>query len=302
MKEFKIRFHSGLGDCFRMLTEQPAIKLVNELHGLKIHWVYDQAGLASSPTRNSNYPLHLVLYEIFQNVDFLNPVSQEEYTNLQVPELTNWKVDYDPNNQLRGLYPGIESPGFDIPISPAEMRQVRHLIGQYNLSFCVQLTGKDERKRYSTDNYITLFNLILDKYPDSSILLIDTPDRPVDKTLLFDQRIIDLTSIFTLTQQIELIRLADYLIAPDSYSKYVRRWVNGKQTILCTTLDYISNKSLLSGCFGDYRKPNTAGLIFNPDVKLVGASYSENLDIVEIVDNINNIRPDEIFNSINLKV
>ena len=302
MKEFKIRFHSGLGDCLRMLTEQPAIKLVRKIHGLKIHWVYDTAGLASLSTRHSNYPLHLVLYEIFQNVDFLNPVSQEEYTNLQVPELTNWRGDYDPNNQLRGLYPGIESPGFDIPLPPTDMREVRHLIGQYRLSFCVQVTGKDERKRYSTDNYITLFNLILDKYQDSSILLIDTPDRPVDKTLLFDQRIIDLTSTFTLTQQIEVIRLADYLIAPISYSKYVRRWVNGKQTILCSTLDYISNKSLLTGCFGDYRKPYTAGLLFNPAVTLLGVKHTGELDNLEIVDNINNILPSDVFKSITLNI
>ena len=121
------------------------------------------------------------------------------------------------------------------------------------------------------------------------------------KSLLFDARIFDVTRRFTLTQHINLIKKADYLIAPDSYSKYIRRWVNGRQSILCTTLDYISNRSILEGCFGDFKNPNTAGLLFNPNVKLVGANYSKNLNIIEIVDNINDISPEEIFKSINLE-
>ena len=74
MKEFKIRFHSGLGDCFRMLTEQPSINLVNERQGLKIHWVYDRSELEDVGTLSidKEYPLHAVLQNIFKNVNFLN--------------------------------------------------------------------------------------------------------------------------------------------------------------------------------------------------------------------------------------
>lgn len=303
MAEFKIRFHSGLGDCFRMLTEQPSIDLFNKKNGLKIHWVYDRCNLEQHiPTQTyPNYPLHLVLYNILKNVDFFNPVSQEEYANLQVTELNNWRLDGNVHNQLQGIYPD-ENPGFEIPMTPTDTRQVHHLTGKLGLSFCVQLTGKDEKKNYSTSNYRQLFEMILSVYPQSKILLIDTPDKKVHGSLVFDERIFDLTSKFTIVQHINLIKQADYLIAPDSYSKYIRRWVNGKQSILCTTLNYISNQSMLLSCFGDYKKPNTPGLLFNPNVTLLGVNYTGNLDNLVIVDDINDIHPKEIFNSINLKV
>lgn len=301
MKEFKIRFHSGLGDCFRMLTQQPSINLFNETTGLKIHWVYDKSGTVQPiPTqRYNNYPLQFVMQEILQNVDFFNPVSYREYVSLPVTELNNWMPNCPTVNQLQGIYP-TETPGFDIPMSSTEQSQLVNLLSKRGSSICVQLTGKDERKNYSSSNYRKLFELILHNYPHTKIFLIDTPDKKVDSSLLFDNRIFDLTSKFTMVQQINLIKRADYLIAPDSYSKYIRRWGNGRQSILCTSLDYISNRGLLLGCFGDYQQPYTAGLLFNPDVKLLGVKYTGNLDNLEIVDNINNISPNDIFKSINL--
>ena len=301
MKEFKIRFHSGLGDCFRMLTEQPAIDLFNKTTGLKIHWVYDRTGIEQyrPVDRHVQYPMHLVLQEILQNVDFFNLVSQEEYANLQVTELDNWKLESKAANQLQGMYLK-ENPGFEIPMTQEEGYQLEQLLSNKGSSICVQLTGKDERKNYSASNYRKLFELILVSYPHTKILLIDTPDKPVDPSLLFDNRIFDLTSKFTLVQQINLIKQADFLIAPDSYSKYIRRWVNGKQSILCTSLDYISNHALMLGCFGDYTKPYTAGLLFNPSVTLLGVKYTGNLHNLEIVENINYIQPEDIFKSIRL--
>lgn len=303
MKEFKIRFHSGLGDCFRMLTEQPAINLVNERQGLKIHWVYDLSELEDVETLSidKEYPLHVVLKNIFKNVNFLNQVSQKEYSNLQVPELNNWKIGACLSEQLRGIYPDEEIPGFDIPCSVNEEEQLGNLLSKKGISICVQLTGKDKKKQYLNENYVELFKLILTNYPYSKIFLFDNPVKTVDNSLLFDARIFDVTRRFTLTQHINLIKKADYLIAPDSYSKYIRRWVNGRQSILCTTLDYISNRSILQGCFGDFKNPNTAGLLFNPDVKLLGVKYTGNLDNLEIVDNINNITPNNVFDSIKLK-
>ena len=58
---------------------------------------------------------------------------------------------------------------------------------------------------------------------------------------------------------------------------------------------------VLEGCFGDFKNPNTAGLLFNPDVKLLGVKYTGNLDNLEIVDNINDITPNDVFDSIKLK-
>jgi hypothetical protein len=301
MKEFKIRFHSGLGDCFRMLTEQPSIKMFHETYGLKIHWVYDRCGVVQNlpAQRYTDYPLQFVMQEILQNVDFFNPVSYEEYVSLQVTELNNWKLENKAVDQLQGIFP-TEIPGFDIPMSVPENAELENLLAGTESAICVQLTGKDEKKNYSPDNYRQLFELILHNYPRTKIFLIDTPDKKVHSSLLFDNRIFDLTSKFTLVQQINLIKRADFLIAPDSYSKYIRRWANGKQTILCTSLDYISNQSLMLGCFGDYTKPYTAGLLFNPDVTLLGVKYTVNLNNLEIVDNINDISPEEIFKSINL--
>jgi hypothetical protein len=303
VKEFKIRFHSGLGDCFRMLTEQPSINLVNERQGLKIYWVYDRSELEEVGTLSidKEYPLHAVLQNIFKNVNFLNQISQKEYVNLQIPELNNWKIRDRLSQQLKGIYPGEEIPGFDIPCSVNEEEQLDKLLSKKGISICVQLTGKDEKKQYSNKNYVELFKLILTNYPYSKIFLFDNPVKTVDKSLLFDVRIFDVTRRFTLTQHINLIKKADYLIAPDSYSKYIRRWVNGRQSILCTTLDYISNRSILEGCFGDFKNPNTAGLLFNPDVKLLGVKYTGNLDNLEIVHNINDITPNDVFDSIKLK-
>ena len=106
-----------------------------------------------------------------------------------------------------------------------------------------------------------------------------------------------------------MIQQVDYLICPCSYSKYVRRWVNGKQTIIACHYSYLPDSSTLNEVFGHYKYKCRPGLIYNPAVTVLGAkyppegdpwssSYDFKNDDYSIIENINQITPEEIFNTI----
>lgn len=313
--KFKIRLHSGLGDVFRLLSEHTSIDLFYKTHGLKLYWVYEQYDLKDyeNPeqyTDSETRPMCIIVHDILRNVPFLKLVSQDEFNDLDVPELDNWynrSEDVEPF-RLRGLFSN-ERQGFKIPLLENEDLEIKNLINLSKKTICVHVSGRDKIKNYSVDNYVKLFQMLFEKYTDLTIFLIDRPGKTIDSCMLFDPRIINLIDKISRVQEINLIQKVDYLIAPCSYSKYVRRWVNGKQIILLCHYTYMSDSTTLSDIFGHYKYAWRPGLLYNPNITLLGATYPReddlevnfnrfNDDQCSIVKNINYITPEEIFNSI----
>lgn len=42
VSEFKIMFHSGVGDCLRLLSWHSSLEKYNEVYGLTLYWVYQK--------------------------------------------------------------------------------------------------------------------------------------------------------------------------------------------------------------------------------------------------------------------
>ena len=303
---YKILFHHGVGDCLRMLTEQPAINLHSKNNKIIIYYAYENF---NTEDYQINYDpmstLHwaLIIHEILKNVDFFQLVGYENYESLDVVELSNWNRPrpLDEKTQLRNLYPD-EYQGFDIPID-TESRNFLDKLLDIPISIAVQISGRWPTKNYDPEKYVKLFKLILEKYPNCNIFLFDDPGKTVDPRMLFDIRIVDLSQRLTGAPLIKLIQEVDYLICPDSYSKYLRNWAKGRQTVLCSQIHsgVVMPYTLLRHCFGPYNDLNSARLLFNPLVKILGAKYNNNLTHIDMVDNINEITPEEIINSIEIE-
>ena len=315
---FKIRLHSGLGDVFRLLSEHTSIDLYYQTHGLVLYWVYEHYDMKDyeNPeqyTDGETRPMCVIVHDIFSKVPFMKLVSQDDFNALEITELDNWynrsEVPSDPLPfKLQGMFPD-EKQGFKIPLSAEEDLEVDRLINLSAKTICVHVSGRDKIKEYAVDSHVELFQMLLAKYPDLTIFLIDRPGKLIDERMLFDNRIINLVDKVSRVQEINLIQRVDYLICPCSYSKYVRRWVNGKQTIVACHYNYLLDSSTLNEVFGHYKYKWRPGLIYNPAVTVLGAnyppeedpwssSYSFDSTQYKIIENINEITPVEIFNTI----
>lgn len=301
MKEFKIRLRAGIGDSLRMLMEHSSIQFCNNTSSLKIYWTYGHHRCIEYTSGCGDCTMNDKMRELFSLVPFLEHVSSSAFDELNVPELWNWETG---DVLLRGL--GTleqETQGFKIPMSSTEEIEFIQLFDTSDYTICIQLSGWDRVKQYSTDNLVELFKMILEYRPRTRIFLSDSPKKIVDERLLFDQRIVNLVGKISFRQTFNLIQRVDYFIGPDSYGKYVRKWVNKLQTILCCELGYdASVRDILINCFGDGNKTYwSPGLLFNPYVKLLGASYDKDLRNCKFIDSINDITPEEIFNSMYFK-
>lgn len=334
--KFKIRFTGGFGDCLRMISLQSSMLEHHKKHKIKIYWVYSDQNLVNfvydklqGSTFENNwiyvrdydiidynngvsaidygYPTHQTLYDFLKLFDFFELISQEQFATLQVPELSNWRChkypSYDMTKQLNNLYKD-ERLGLDIILSKDEEYELDNLLQGNSFTFCIQLSGRDKRKKYSDKNNLELLNLILKNYPQSKIFLIDQPKSKPNQKLLFDNRIIDLVGKLSIRQLSKLIQEVDYLISPDSYAKYLRNWVNKPQTILYADVSHntitegdISNFIVLENCF------NTVNLLTNNKVKILGTNYKvieSKLLVENFVQSIDDISPQEIINSISI--
>ena len=293
MKKFKVRLRAGVGDCLRMLMEHTSIQFCNDTSSLKIYWTY---GFSAGDSAMNNK-----MQELFSLVPFLEHVDTDAFNKLDVPELWNWETGDVILRDMGTI--DQETQGFKIPMTGTEEIEFSQLFDTHDYTICIQLSGWDAVKSYSTDNLIELFKMILEYRPRTRIFLTDSPKKIVDEKLLFDRRIVNLIGKISFRQAFNLIQRADYFIGPDSYGKYVRKWVNKLQTILCCKLHYIaSDLDILINCFGDSTKKYwNPGLLFNPYVKLLGVSYDKDIKNCEFIDSINDITPEEIFNSMYFK-
>jgi hypothetical protein len=279
--KLKINLHSGLGDCLRILSLHPSISGNGNYANIKIYYTYAALGM-----QNNNWG-PLLISDILGRNDIFEYVSEDDFINLNAIELTNGTPPSG-NLYFKDYFPN-EHQGFAIPLSLIEQQEISEFLKNGNLKIGIQLSGNDPKKHYDLELRLELLRLILEKYPESQIFLFDKPNYPVDKKLLFDNRIINLVGKVSMAQTCNLIRLVDFWIAPDSYSKYIRNWEDKKQIILCTTLPYISNENMLKYCF------NNVGLCSNSKVNLLGVVYDTNFESVLIVDDINLINPSEII-------
>jgi hypothetical protein len=326
---FKIRFTGGLGDCLKMITEQTSLYQYYREKGLYIYWVYSDMNIVdmvykqfegskilngkwcyirdydkiedynkgNTNTVSGSYPVHQALYDLLKYFTFFELTDQHTFAELDVPELSNWRCNeystFQMDKQLKGLYSN-EQGGWKIEYQDP---MLHGLIDSVEHTFCFQLSGSNPAKKYDVEKYIKIFKMILDQYPSCRIFLIDQPNFVVDPDLLFDWRITNLIGKISMIQCAKVIQSVDYLVAPDSYSKYLRKWVNGKQTILCCNLDCHEPISMLQWAF------HYVGLLNNKDVTLLGASYTIDNNVVNsatLVNYMNEISPEEIFNSIKL--
>jgi hypothetical protein len=335
MTEFrKIRFTGGLGDCLLAITAQRSLYATYKNGGLFIHYVYSHSGIVEMiynkhggdkikngqyldvrdyekevdyntgdvRTIHGSYPTHQALYDLLShwpNIFYLT--DQRGFSNLEVPELNNHHCcnypTYQDDKQLKDQYPNAK-PGLPINFNDP---YIDSLFNNVEYTFCIQLTGGNPLKKYDDDKWVILFKMILEKYPSSRIFLIDQPNYIVNPSLLFDYRIISLVGKISILQCAKIIQTVDYLIAPCSYSKYLRKWVDGKQIILVMKLPDSDPDPLgmIEGAF------NYPGLLDDPNVTLLGVKYTMNdmsnvESILEIKDSIKDIDPMEIFNAINL--
>jgi hypothetical protein len=311
--KFKIRLHSGLGDVFRLLAEHTSIDLFYQTHGLVLYWVYEQYDLKDyiNPeqyTDSETRPMCIIVHDIFSKVPFMRLVSQDEFNALEATELDNWynRSDIPAPIRLHGIFPD-EQQGFKIPLSEQEDLEINNLINLSKKTICVHVSGRDKIKEYAVESHVKLFQMLLAAYPDLTIFLIDRPGKVIDPRMLFDSRIVNLIDKVSRVQEINLIQRVDYLICPCSYSKYVRRWSKGKQIIVACHYTYMSDSSTLNDIFGHYKYNWRPGLLYNPAVTVLGATYPRDEDLGDnfnrfsddqcsIIENINQITPEEIFN------
>jgi len=327
---FKIRFTGGLGDCLKMITEQTSLYRYYQEKGLHIYWVYSNMNIVDivykqfqgskildgkwsyirdydkvedyntghTSTTSGGYPVHQALYDLLKYFSFFELTDQHTFANLDVPELDNYRCNGYPtfqrDKQLKGYIDG-DQGGWEIQYQDPILYD---LITSVQYTFCFQLSGSNHAKKYDVEKYIKIFQMILDRYPSCRIFLIDRPNYFVDPALLFDWRIHNMVGKASMIQCAKIIQAVDYLIAPDSYSKYLRKWVNGKQIILCTTLDCHPNVvAMLQDAF------HIVGLLNNEKVTLLGGSYTihnNRVSSASLVNSMNEISPEEIFNAIKL--
>jgi hypothetical protein len=326
---YKIRFFGGLGDCLKMITEQTSLCQFHKENRLLIYWVYSDMNIVDlvysrfhgskiknnqwayirdydkvedyntghTTTVSGSYPVHQALHDLLKEFNFFYLTDQNYFANSDAIELNNFRCNQYPNykhdKQLKGLYKD-EKGGL---IFQKEDYHITSLLEGVETSFCFQLSGSNSQKIYDVNNHIKIFKMILDAYPKSKIFLIDKPNYVVDSSLLFDDRIVSLIGKVSIVQCAKLIQKVDYLVAPDSYSKYIRKWVDGKQILLCHKLDCHPNeRQILHDAF------NIVGLCNNPDVKLLGVTYTTNnkneIQSASFVPTMNDILPEEIFNAI----
>jgi len=326
---FKIRFFGGLGDCLKMITEQTSLYKAYQNYGISIYWVYSDTNIVElvysrfygskikngqwayirdydkvedyntghTVTVSGAYPVHQALHDLLKEFPFFHLIDQHTFANSEAIELANYRCNDYPgfrkDKQLKGLY--IKEKGG--LIFKQDDDYINSLLKGTDKTFCFQLSGSNAQKKYDKEKHIEIFKMILDNYPLSKIFLIDRPNYMVDPAMLFDDRIINLVGKVSIVQCAKLIQKVDFLIAPDSYSKYIRKWVDGKQILLCHKLDCHPNETqVLQDAF------NLVGLCNNRDVKLLGVTYTTNIrrkiQSASFMRSINDITPKEVFAAI----
>lgn len=326
---YKIRFFGGLGDCLKMITEQTSLYRYSQENRMLIYWVYSDMNIVDlvysrfngskikngqwayirdydkvedyntghTTTVSGSYPVHQALHDLLKEFPFFHLTDQNHFANSDAIELANFRCnnypDFQGDKQLKKLYQN-EKGGLQFNLDDL---YIRVLLEGVKTSFCFQLSGSNDQKKYDVDKHIKIFKMILDAYPSSKIFLIDKPNYIVDPSMLFDDRIVSLVGKASIVQCAKLIQKVDYLIAPDSYSKYIRKWVDGRQILLCHKLDcHPDERGVLQDAF------NLVGLCNDPNVKLLGVEYTTNekneIATASFTQSMNDISPEEIFTAI----
>jgi len=289
--DLKIRFCSGIGDCLRYLAENTSMEDYYRRYGLTVYWTFVSEG--------PEYYSESIMKEIFKHCPYFTYVPENAFESVNYHQTypggkrTNYSTHF--KNYFKN-----ERIGITLNLPEEEEQSLLEIIESLKVKIVVQLSGSNANKEYQ--NYADLFKLLLEKYPTATLLLIDSPEKEVNNSLLIDHRVINLVGRLTITQCIHIIQRADYFIGPDSYAKYVCTWQDTKASILCSYNNTaVTPEQLLAYCFYGYN--NSVGLCFNPKVNLLGVSYSGNkyrLSDVKFIKDINEITPEEITNSVNL--
>ena len=280
--KLKINLHSGIGDCIRALSVHSSLQFFADTFHVEIFWSYAARGLRDSGWRQ------LLETDILGRNKMFTYVDEDDFDNIKAIELFN---GYTGDAMLAGLFVN-ETQGIDISLTSSEAREVEELVNSKSSTLIgIQLEGNDEIKRWMPGKHYQLCRDILEKYPQAMIYILDAPQRffeNVDN----DDRIISLIGKTSLAQNIHLIQKFDLWIAPDSFSKYVRRWQDGKQILLCSKAPYVDPKEMLIHCF------DNVGLCHNPNTVILGLDYEYDLSVTSSVVHMEDISVSQVMERI----
>lgn len=277
----KIKVSGGIGDCLRYISLNSGLITYFDKFGIKVYWTY-QRDITDLYVTEAIIPL-------FDHCPYLEYIPEENFDSLDaVPIYPN--ADYYVRNQTNNI---------KINLSQKETEELISIQNNSKIKIVVQFFGSKLTKDYF--KYKSVFEILLNKYSEATIFLVDAPGVVIDDCVFFDKRIVSLIGKINLAQTVHLIQQADYFIGPDSYGKYVCTWNNTKATILCSKVNKYNDINLLTDCFYGYK--NNIGLCFNPNIKLLGVQYSgDNNQVkdVQFIKNINELTPEEIADSVKI--
>jgi hypothetical protein len=277
--KLKIMLSSGIGDCLRALSRNQSLGRCFQTIPTEIYWSY-----AGNNLHDSGWGPLLQSDVLGKNAHF-HFIDHATFDQLFIPEMFN---GYTGKFLFSNHFPD-EYQGFNLSLTPEELEVVSTILNNSNKKIGIQLQGNDPKKNLGTTKTIAIFKHILSQFPESNIYIIDAPNRKVDSTLLFDDRIINLVGKTGIAQNIHLIQAMDLWISPDSFSKYVANWSNVQQIILCCQLPYIDPKNMLINAF------QVVGLLNNENASLVGVTFDESLENITIKNDISEIDVTEII-------
>jgi hypothetical protein len=287
MTDYKICLRAGIGDTLNLLGYNNSIDKYCKINNAKIYWTYD--------LKFENCGWTVTLKELFKYCPYMEYIDYYEFKNHKATELYN-HLEAD-KSLLRNLYGDENKGGISLILPLEEENQINQFFEEGIITIGFQLSSADGTKQYSTENFVKLFKLILDKFENVKILAIESPLYHPPKELFFDDRIINLVGKISFAQCFTIIQKTDYWISSDSYSKYIRNWVDKPQTVLCTFLTWFTNDNTCSVFNWAFVNP---GLANNPKVTILGVEYTPDFKNVIWGASVNNISPEEIFKSIDL--
>lgn len=265
---YKIWLEGGMGDSLKVLSFLYPMQYLHDTEGTITYITYG---------KKYNDCNHEVLFKILTiRNNALKWINPEDFDNLKCEELT-WRKECKTN------FPNIISP---LKIKLAKLEQEK--INKPQNYIVIQLSSNDGVKCWGRNNYVSLCEKILQK-TNYEIVVFDW-----EHTLKFElkhKRIHDFIGN-NLFFNLNVIKNAKLLIAPDSWSKYVARWYNVPQILMCCELSYMQPKEMFESCFGE--------IYLQQNVKILGieSGHLKDLNNIKLRKDIKEIKVDEVFENI----
>lgn len=262
--DVKIRLRGGIGDCLKLLLiHHQVVDYCNQFKAT-CFVTYECSEVGGLPNQQ-------VVKEVCERTTILKYIDETSYNNLDVQDLRTCN-----RKNLKCL-------GLELSLHKSEEIQFNNK----KLSIAIQTRGMDLTKRWKPEKIKEIIECIDANIFD--IYLIDRADYLTGIEFYFKDNINVKIPNHSFVQNYNTILNCNYLISPDSWSKYVMQSNNNlKMVLCCTLLPYISQEKMFVDCFH--------GIYNNQQTKIVG--YRQD-DKNVLVDDINDIPSEEIIEAFN---